>query len=162
MYDSNDDENLATFDLDFDADDWCEEATFDLDDSAKEHHHRASVIRINNSAEHTAAPETSGGVDQEADASGAAKRARESPGERQGKPLEKILKPSNSPPPPLPVLAAGGASAPVASGRGVKLQIQKPLRDHSLRKDYEQAAKKQRFDKIQILKNKFTKNKLAP
>ena len=49
-----------------------------------------------------------------------------------------------------------------ASGRGVKLQIQKRLRDHSLRKDYEQAAKKQRFEKIKILKKKFNKNKLAP
>ena len=49
-----------------------------------------------------------------------------------------------------------------ASGKGVKLQTQKRLRNYSVKKDCEQAAKKQRFEKIKILKKKFNKNKLAP
>ena len=48
-----------------------------------------------------------------------------------------------------------------ASGQGIKLQTQKRMRQYSACKENEQVAKKLRFDKIQILKNEFTKNKLA-
>ena len=48
-----------------------------------------------------------------------------------------------------------------ASEQGIKLQTQKRMRQYSACKENEQVAKKLRFDKIQILKNEFTKNKLA-
>ena len=48
-----------------------------------------------------------------------------------------------------------------ASGQGIKLQTQKRMRQYSACKENEQVAKKLRFDKIEILKEEITKNKLA-